>query len=81
MANNNYLVLILFLNFVQNTSFSIVIKFGVKLSIEFEDISKLPKISLYMSGFCEDYGNLLENRESEGVHGELEGVIGITPPW
>ena len=46
VANNNNLVQNLFLNFVQNTSFSIVLKFGAKLFIRLEDISKLRKMLL-----------------------------------
>ena len=55
MAINNNLAPNLFLNFVLNT-FSIVLKFGVKLPIRLEDISKFRKLLLYMFRFCEDFG-------------------------
>ena len=55
VANNNNLAPNLFLNFVQNTSFSIVLRFGAKLSIRLEDISKLQKCSLYMFRFYKNF--------------------------
>ena len=49
LANNNYLAPLLFPNFVQNTSFSIVLKFGTKLSVRLEDISKLLNLFVHVS--------------------------------
>ena len=73
VANNNNLAPNLFLNFVQNTSFSIVLKFGAKLSIRLEDISKLRKILLYMFQFCEDFGELI--RKSLPAYPQIKQCI------
>ena len=55
VANNNNLAQNSFLNFVQNNSFSIVLKFGAKLFIRLEYISKFKKKSLYLFRFSEDF--------------------------
>ena len=61
VANNSNQAPNLFLNFVKNTSFSIVLKFGAKLSIRIEDISKLRKFYCTCFDFARTLGNLLEN--------------------
>ena len=64
VATNNNLAPNLFLNFVQNTSFSIVLKCGAKLPIRLEDISKFRKLLLYMFRFCEDFGKPIRKSRS-----------------
>ena len=73
VVNNSNLAPNVFLNFVQYTSFSIVLNFGVKLSIRVEYINKLRKMLLYMVRFCEDFGEPIRKSQSESVHGLLEG--------
>ena len=69
MANNKNLAPDLFLNLVKHNSFGIVLKFGAKLSVRLEDISKLQEFSFYMFRFCKDFGTIRKSPQGAGTGG------------